>query len=71
MRKNYQKPKVKASKIKINFFLSQNRFLDSFDSLASPKILDGAEIAMECCSCGCSGCGGCGGCGGGGGNWDS
>lgn len=53
----YQKPKIKIKKIKFNFFLSQNRFFDSFDSLLDFKVPEVyAEGGGSCSGCGC-GCG--------------
>ncbi len=58
MKKKYQKPRIKQDKIKLNFFLSQNRFLDSFDSLANPKFLADLSPSGDCgcISCTCGGC---------------
>lgn len=49
-KKKYTKPVIKAKKIKVNFFLTRNRFYDSFDSL---MMGNSHLLAQSSCSCGC------------------
>ena len=54
MNKKYQKPKIKAKKIKLSYFMSNTRFLDSVNSMGISSI----KLAQDSCSCSCL-CGSC------------